>query len=170
MDEKTANFELLEPSQPDSLIPDSPIEPWMTVVAALVVLAMLVYLKFRKTPATALDPTALRNAAYAEAIAKLGSISGVIPARETAVLCSMTLRKYLSTAAGDPALFETHEETISRHDLLTALSTEARSAAVEGFSRLASLKYSKNPPAAEPLAIVADASTLLKTLHHGFSA
>ncbi len=170
MDEKTANFELLEPKNPESLIPDSRIEPWMTVVAALLVLGLLLFLKFRKKSSPALNHVTIRNAAYTEASARLDAIGNQTPAREAAVIASMTLRKYLSVAAGDPALFETHEETISRHDVLSELSPEARSAAVDGFSRLAALKYSKEESHIEAVAIAADAATLLKTLHHGFSA
>jgi len=41
------------------------------------------------------------------------------------VLASLILREYLSSAAGDPALFETHEEFISRHDALQSLTPDA---------------------------------------------
>jgi hypothetical protein len=90
--------------------------------------------------------------------------------RNAAVLASLILRKYLSIAAGDPALYETHEEFVARHDALSALAAEARAATAEGFGRLAALKYAPEIPAAAEEEVIAQARTLLETLHHGFAA
>ena len=57
------------------------------------------------------------QAAFAEACAAMAAIS-TADVRDAAVLSSLILRKYLATAAGDPALFETHEEFVARHDAL----------------------------------------------------
>jgi hypothetical protein len=88
--------------------------------------------------------------------------------REAAVQCSLILRHYLSVAANDPALFETHEEFISRHDSLKALTELARAACEAGFARLASLKYSAGFPDINPPEVVTESQALLETLHHGF--
>ena len=66
-------------------------------------------------------------------------------------------------------MFETHEEFISRHDSLQALTAEARAAAEAAFTRLASLKYAEEIPDDDPAEVIADARKLLETLHQGFT-
>ncbi len=166
MNEKSGNFELLEPVSPESLVPDSWVEPWMIVVAVLLVIALLAVLIFKKKPVASIDPRAVREAARAEAAAALDLI-GSLPARQAAVQASLILRKYLSVAAGDPALFETHEEYISRHEALKNFSEEARESASLGFSSLAAMKYAADTPAMPTSQVISGSHTLLKTLHHG---
>ena len=170
MNEKPGTFELLEPAAPESLIPASPVEPWMIVLAVLVVLAgvVLAYFLMRKR-AVAPDPRFLRQAAREEAVAALQSI-GPVPPREAAVLSSLILRKYLSVAAGDPALFETHEEYVSRHEALKDFSEEARGSAGLGFARLASMKYAADSPDLPTPAVIDGSRALLEVLHRGFRA
>jgi hypothetical protein len=97
------------------------------VVVALVVLLiltlLLIFLKRRGTPR--FDAKAAREAARTEAIHVLDGIRNVT-AREAAVQASLVLRKYLVTISGDPALFETHEETIARHRILHAFTEGVR--------------------------------------------
>ena len=83
---------------------------------------------------------------------------------------SLILRRYLSLAAEDPALFETHEEFIARNDALLSLSDAARAACATGFARLAACKYAPEVPAMAPATVVAEAHELLETLHRGFHA
>ncbi len=163
------NFELLEPPSPDALIPDSPVETWMIVVAALVVLAIIALVVFRKKKAAVVDPLAIRITAYNEAKNALRNLhaSGT---RDAAVQCSLIVRKYLSTAAADPALFETHEETLARHGVLAGFTETARSAASAGFSRLAALKYAADVPDVATEEVIGKSTELLETLHGGFSA
>ncbi len=169
MKAKSVSFELMEPVHPEALVPDSQVEPWMlpSAVALLLVLALcLIFWKRKKlTP----DPHALRNAAYLDAVTSLDKIN-VTQGRDAAVLTSLILRKYLSSAANDPALFETHEEFISRHDGLKAFTPDARQAAEAAFARLASLKYAASVPDTAPLLVVDECRLLLETLHHGFAA
>ncbi len=167
MDEKSGSFELLEPSSPEVLVPDSWLEPWMMAVAVALLGVALAVLIFKRKKAAAPDPLATRRAAYAEAAAALQEI-GTVPARDAAVRSSLILRQYLSTAAGDPALFETHEETISRHDALKDFSEEARTATSRGFARLAAFKYATEIPDSKSGEVVAESRELLETLHHGF--
>jgi hypothetical protein len=170
MEEKTATFELMEPRSPESLVPNPWVEPWMIIIAVILMLVALgaVWFFMRKK-SVPVDPRALREAARAEAAAALDAI-GEIPAREAAVVSSLVLRKYLSTAAGDPALFETHEETISRHEAFKSFSDEARSSASIGFSRLAAIKYSAVVPDMNREQVVTGSRNLLEILHHGFRA
>jgi hypothetical protein len=170
MDGKTTSLELLEPASPEALVPRFGLWPWLLAAAILVIaaVALVIYLKKRR-PAAAADIVSMRKAALAEAVAVL---SGPAPetTREAAVTSSLVLRKYLAAAAGDPALFETHEEFVSRRDSLQTLTPAARAAAEEGFTRLAALKYAPEIPEAAPAQVIAESRALLETLHHGFAA
>lgn len=167
MNETPTSFELQEPASPEALVPDFWIEPWMLALAIGVILIILtvILLKSKKTPK--FDPQAARLAAHAEATAALAQISPQSP-RDTAIQSSLILRKYLAAAAGDPALFETHEEYVARHEALKNFSDESRQAAGLTFSRLASLKYAAEIPATDAREVVTDSQALLKTLHLGF--
>lgn len=164
-----ANFELLDPPSPDALVPDSPVEPWMTAAAALFVLALLACLFFRKKKSPVAIRREARIAAHAEALSALDSIHPDGP-RDAAVQCSLILRKYLSIAAGDPALFETHEETLSRHEAFAGFTDDARRAASTAFSRLAALKYAPTVPDVLTNDVIHESRALLETLHLGFQA
>jgi hypothetical protein len=170
MNEKTTTYELLEPVSPETLVPNSWVEPWMIVTAlvALLILVGGVWLLTRKK-AGPLDPRLAREAARAEAAAALDKI-GEVPPREAAVVSSLVLRKYLATATGDPALFETYEETISRHEALKDFSEEARGSATIGFTRLAAIKYSPEDSDMETPQVVAGSRNLLEILHTGLRA
>ncbi len=74
MNEKPDNFELLEPPSPEALIPDPWLEPWMIAVAAVVVLALLALVIFRKKKTPAEVRFEARNAAYAEAKSALEKV------------------------------------------------------------------------------------------------
>lgn len=169
MNEKSGSFELMEPPSPEALVPDSRVEPWMVAAAVLLVLGVMALLLFKKKNSVPFNPQAARDAAHAEATTALGKISST-HAREAAVQTSLILRKYLSLAAGDPALFETHEETLSRHEAFKDFSDEARKAAGTGFNRLASLKYAADVPDVATADVISESHALLEILHRGFKA
>lgn len=158
----------MDPGAPESLVPDNGLWPWFVVAAVVSLLAIALMVFVRKKKA-AVNPLAARNAAFAEAIAALANQT-TDDTRSAAVQSSLILRRYLSVAAADPALFETHEEFISRHDALQALTPEARAATETGFTRLAALKYAPEIPGTAPADVIADSRSLLETLHHGFAA
>lgn len=171
MDGDPPKLELMEPASPEALVPTYELWPGLTAAAIAVILLLLLlllWLLLKKRKPASTNLLALRKAAFNEARSDLENITPT-SSRETAVLTSLILRKYLSTAANDPALFETHEEFISRHDSLQALTPETRSAVESGFTRLASLKYAPEIPAADPADVIADARKLLETLHQGFA-
>jgi hypothetical protein len=166
---QTHGFELLEPPSPVPLLPQHALWPWLLGggVALLFLIAAVFFLTRKKV--RAVDPKALREAAFRDACAAL-SEAAAPDAREAATISSLVIRKYLCSAAGDPALFETHEEFVSRHGALAVLTNEARSAASSGFTRLAALKYAPEIPQAEPAHVIAESRALLETLHRGFAA
>ncbi len=157
----------MEPASPEALMPEHGLWPWFLVAAAVMVaVALLTHFTRRRKP---FDSHAVRDAAFVEASTALAATT-TDNARDAAVQSSLILRKYLASAAGDPALFETHEEFVSRHDALLALTPEARAATETGFTRLAALKYAPEIPDAVPAEVVAESRALLETLHHGFAA
>ena len=166
MNEKSGNFELLEPRSPESLVPDSWVEPWMIILLAIVALGLIAIWIFRKKSRSAPTLLGIRTLAHAEATAALDGIAEVTP-REAAVRSSLILRKYLSIVAKDPALFETHEEYVARHEALKNFSDEAREATRLGFARLAAIKYSPASPDLETLQVISGSRNLLEILHHG---
>lgn len=167
MDGNAQRFELMEPASPESLVPDYGLWPWFAAAAAvLIVISALVWLlKSRKAKP---DSLSIRNTAFSEAETALASAI-TETARDAAVRASLILRKYLSAAARDPALFETHEEFIGRRDSLQELTADARAAAEAGFIRLAALKYAPETPDALPQDVIRDSRALLETLHRGFA-
>ena len=168
MTQEPPTLELQAGPSPEALLPDHGLWPWWLAAALLVLAAAALIILIRRRR-VAHDPGAVRIAAWRAALAALDEISSGDP-REAAVQSSLILRKYLSAAAADPALFETHEEFLSRRDSLAALTPEVRQAAQAAFERLAALKYAPVPPAADAAAIIADARSLLESLHHGFTA
>ena len=170
MNESQAALELMEPASPEALLPDHGLWQWPAAITALLlliaVIAFLIWKLSRPRPETRY---ALREAAYRDALAAIDSID-CEQARAAAVQASLILRKYLATAAADPALFETHEEFLSREDALQALFPDTRTAAAAGFSRLASCKYAPDDPNETASAIVAESRELLQTLHSGFAS
>jgi hypothetical protein len=165
MPDDVTQLRLAEPPPVQPLLPE-PI-PWIAPTAALLLALLLALLwsvlrKHRSKP----DPAAARKAAYRQARAALESIRDADP-REAATRCSLALRHYLSGAGGDPALFETHEEFSSRTDALAKLAPAARQEARDQLARLVQWKYRPAAAHADAGQVVADASRLLETLHHG---
>jgi hypothetical protein len=170
MTASATNLELRDVPLPDPLIPTHGFWPWWMAAGLLVLLVLMVWRLLHPRRPAVVDLAQIRSQAHAEALAALDAAELAVGSREAAVEASLILRKYLSRAAADPALFETHEEFISRHDALSAINAPARSAASRGFSQLALLKYGPVEPSAKPAEILADARALLQTLHQGFAA
>jgi hypothetical protein len=168
MPETDPRLQFAAPPSPEALLPAYGLWPWWVAGGMLLLLAIVAIIRTRRKK-TVYDPVAARNAAFQEALAAMKEASAENP-REAAVKTSLILRRYLSTAASDPALFETHEEFISRHDALQALTPDARHATESGFSRLAALKYAPETPEADPKTVIAESTSLLQTIHIGFAA
>jgi len=169
MEEKAPapNLQLQEPLSPESLVPAVDLT-WLWIgLAAFALIVVLAILLRKKRGAAPPDPKAARLAAYRNALKAFENLQAPT-AREAAVQSSLILRRFLADAAGDPSLFETHEEFISRQNALNALSPEARDACAQGFNQLARLKYAPRVQAEDPVTVVADSRQLLETLNKGF--
>ena len=169
MTAEPATLELREVAPPEPLLPDFGLWPWWIVAGTTLLLVLVIFRLMRRRKSVAVDPVKLREAAYREAEAALTAVTAGSP-RDAAVQASLVVRKYLSVAARDPALFETHEEFIARHGALEALNDQTRAAAGEGFARLAALKYAPGDPGTDAAGVVAESHRLLRTLHQGFAA
>jgi hypothetical protein len=137
----------------------------MIGLGVVMLVVAIVKLCTRKKP---IDPVTLRQQAYQRALQAFNDATAA-DGREAATQASLILRRYLATASGDPALFETPEEFIARRDSLKSLAEEAREAAREQFDRLAALKYSKDVRSAESAPIFESSRALLETLHRAFA-
>ena len=167
MADDNVTFELKEPVPPQALLPHDYSQAAWLAAAALAVLLCLAWLIRWQRRHRSKNPQSRRILAYKEAAAALERIKAA-NARAAAVQTSLILRRFLSLAADDPALFETHEEFIARHDALQPLTETARAACAAGFARLAAFKYAPAVPDLEAAAVVADARGLLEILHLGF--
>ncbi len=165
-DASSHGLELMPPAPPDALLPDAALWPWL-VAAAIAVLVILAIRRVLSHPPPTTARRSVRDVARAVAANALATPMG--DPRETAVQSSLILRRYLTAAAGDPALYETHEEWVARHDALQVLTADARAAALNGFERLAALKYAPSSSGIAAEAVLTDARQLLETLHHGFT-
>ncbi|WAC18176.1 hypothetical protein OVA24_13110 [Luteolibacter sp. SL250] len=167
MEEKAPNLQLQEPVLPESLVPAMDLTwVWITIAAFVVLTAVIILIGKRKKK-NRIDPLALRRAAYRTAVKSFESTTAD-DARDAAVKSSLILRRFLSDAVGDPALFETHEEFITRRDSLEKLTPPAREAATGAFAKLARVKYAPEIPSDDPAVILAEGRLLLDTLNGGF--
>ena len=177
MSERSTGLELMEGGPPEALLPAVGLWPWfalggglLAMVLALVMLGVVLRKRRRAT-----DPQAARKAAYREAKTRLDAmVPGDV--REQAVVCSLTVRKYLSMAAGDPSLFETQEEFSGRTGGaevlaglagLAGLDASARGEVLAWFARLAEIKYAPVAGGAEAAAVLDGSRRVLDLLEGG---
>ena len=153
----------LVPAEP--LLPDPvlPLWVWLAVAGGILLLLALAWLLLRRRPTGMVNPVKVREEAYRRAAAELASPTGG-SMQEAATKISLVLRRYLAVVAGDPALFETHEEFVARHESLASYPVDLRQTAAEGFSHLARLKYGREAEG-DPAALFSSARQLLDRLH-----
>ena len=107
------------------------------VVLVLLAAAALIYIKHRRKPAT--EP---EESPEETALKSLQALRAVQPdIRECSLQLSMILRRYLTGATQDPALFETHEEFSSRLNALAAIPADCQYATRVLLEKLAEMKY-----------------------------
>ncbi len=164
MDEKENSFELVESRDAIDLVPRWEPQAWWYFAAAVFVVALVVMVLLMKRKKSLADPHREKREAYAEAKKDFGLVEGA-GVRDAAIRVSVILRRYLAKSMGEPSLFETHEEFVSRHDALKDLPEDVRDAVGRFFSRLAALKYAPVPPDEEPAGITASGLELLERIH-----
>jgi len=158
-------FTLREPIPADPYLP-APGPPWWIWAAAalfvlLLVAAIVVAIRrHRKSGASGPDPEQARR----NALAALSRIDASAPPARLATEVSLILRRFLAEAFGDPALFETHEEFLSRHDALADLPPGQHDALARIFATLVRLKYSPVPPDTDAAPLIESARGILSSL------
>lgn len=165
MEEKANSLELAESRDAIGLVPTWEPQLWWFFAAAAViaVAVVLLILLLRKKPKV--DLLKEKREAYQEAKTAFGAKESG-DARENAILVSMILRRYLAKSMKEPALFETHEEFVARHDGLKDLTEEVRSAVGAFFSKLAAVKYAPDDIAVgEAQGTHAEGAALLERIH-----
>lgn len=164
--ESNAAMELRDLVPAEPLLPDPRLPVWvwflLAIVTIVLVAGLILFLR-RKKKLAAADPRAAIEAAYRQATAELAEAPGG-SIQVVATHISVTLRRYLAAACSDPALFETHEEFISRHAALSGYPEELRNETAAGFSHLAKLKYGKDA-SGDSDALMSGARKLLDRLH-----
>lgn len=151
----------LVPAEP--LLPPPGLPWWASLAIGAAVVALVGLVAFlRRAKRRKTDPARAREDAYRAALADLESPATGM--QEAATRVSVALRRYLAAVAGDPALFETHEEFVARHQALSGYPEELRKSAAEGFSHLARLKYGREA-SGDPAALFSAARQLLDRLH-----
>ena len=140
MAESKTNLELAESWDAMDLVPNWELEWWWIAIAgfALIFFILLAYFIFRKTKA--FDPTKAKREAYQEALTELEKIDDSL-GKDNVILVSLVIRKYLAKSMNEPALYETHEEFIGRHDAIHDLDEELKFKITNYFSELAAMKY-----------------------------
>ncbi|MDX1680640.1 MAG: DUF4381 family protein [Akkermansiaceae bacterium] len=158
------DLQLIEPPSHEGLMPITLGWQWWTAIAIAVLGLMgIAWLLWTRHKSTQNDPGRAHREATREALAALATCSSE-STREAATECSLILRRYLAKLTGDPALFETHEEWISRHDALQDMSETTRGEIHEQLSRLAGWKYSPDEASIEPAEVVEQSRRLVQTL------
>jgi hypothetical protein len=158
-DSKT-KFELAESHEAMDLVPNWQMEWWYIVlaVAILVILILLGYLFLKKSKIQ--DPNYVKRQAYQEALAGFGKLDASI-GKENVIIVSLVLRQYLAKVMNEPALYETHEEFIGRHDAIKNLSEDLKIEITDHFSKLAAIKYGPDEGTVTDVEMLKQASIII---------
>ena len=157
------NFELVEGNEAIRMVPALEPHLWWFFSGVILIFGILgCFLLIRKKRVVH-DPSRLRHEAYEQARAALAQVSA--EDLESAIEVSFILRRYLSLSFEEPALFETHEELISRHDALSAFPDNLRREIGDFFAKLASCKYTLGDTSENFAEITVEGTALLERMH-----
>jgi hypothetical protein len=165
MEKKGKSLELAESRDAIDLVPTWDPQLWwvFAAVAVIAAIVLLVVLLLRSKPVV--DASQEKREAYLEAKAALSEDEVTEPG-ESAIRVSMILRRYLARSMNEPALFETHEEFIARHDGLKDLPDTLKSEVGDFFSKLAADKYAPDDHVSiEANTTHAEGAALLERIH-----
>ena len=162
MNESPTPLILHEPPLQESLLPAS--IPWLWIVLGTCILIMLATLIFALAKRRkSIDPATARRAALAQALREIEEAAS-FPPRISALQTSLAIRRYMSTAAGDPSLFETHEEFLARHPAITLWPPATIDSLVTTLKHLAEMKYRPLEDSRTAADILTESRALLQSL------
>lgn len=163
MDETKPSLELRDIPDVTPLLPRAwwPWWVWLSIAVGLL-LFILIILMLRRSKTS---ESSKRLQAYQDAMASLDAAKSITNAVALATSLSLTLRRYLAVALGDPSLYETHEELLARHAAFSALPDPLRHAMGEYFSTLCRYKYAPCEDAVDLSLLVPQATSLLQQIH-----
>jgi hypothetical protein len=165
MEEKGKSLELAESRDALELVPTWDPQLWWVFAAVAVIVAVVLFVLFLLRKKPVFDAFKEKREAYLEAKAALAG-GYAEPPRESAISVSMILRRYLARSMNEPALFETHEEFIARHDGLKNLPDDLKSEVAMFFSKLAAAKYAPDDIVTpEATSTHAEGAALLERIH-----
>ncbi len=165
MEEKSKSFELAESREAIDLVPTWDPQLWWIFAAfiVIVIIVFLVALLLRKK--SVFDASKEKSEAYLEAKVAFSECDELGP-RESAIRVSMILRRYLARSMNEPALYETHDEFIARHDGLKDLPNDLKCGVAALFSKLAAVKYAPDDIVnVEAHSTTAEGGSLLERIH-----
>ena len=156
-------YQLRDAIPADPFLPGPEIPWWIWILVALAaigVAALLIGILRRPKHRPLVDLSAARR----KALAALEAIDPSNRAAEVATEISLLLRRFLADTLGDPALFETHEEFLSRQATLDGLPDDQRQQTRNHFATLARLKYGPDTET-DTSSLLTEARNLLQNLN-----
>ncbi|MBC7979313.1 MAG: hypothetical protein H7Y36_01975 [Armatimonadetes bacterium] len=167
MAETDDNFELIEQSNTMDLVPQWEPEAWWFFAGGSVLVAIVLLYLFLRKNRVAIDPEKERYEAYRDAKVALDAMEPE-SMHEIAGSVSLVLRRYLARRMNEPALYETHEEFVGRHEGLKDLPDGVRAEVGDFFGTLAAVKYAPDNVAnLTGAALKQSGLNLLEKMHHG---
>ena len=165
MDASQVDIRFVEPSATDALMPTS--LTWeMLIIAGLLLLVALIitWIVWHRRQKTVVGSHNRIKRAHNEA---LGALAACPTESRTPVAteCSLIMRRYLAVVTSDPALFETHEEWIARHDAVESFSQPLTADIHQLFEQLAEWKYTPTNHGDEPAIMVDRSRKLLEAIN-----
>jgi len=163
MEESSPSLELRDIPDVAPLLPHAwwPWWVWLSIAGTLLLLWWLIRHLRQRQPSQA----SLRLKAYEEAMQTLEAAKSLADPVSRSTALSLALRRYLAVAFSDPALYETHEELLARHEAFGALPDTLRHALAEHFSTLCRYKYAPCEEVVDLSLLIPQATTLLQQIH-----
>lgn len=163
MEEAPPSLELRDIPDVAPLLPHAwwPWWVWLAIAVAFILPWWLIRHLGNKPPSQA----SLRLMAYKDAMQSLEAAKSLADPVSRTTALSLALRRYLAVAFSDPALYETHEELLARHEAFGALPDSLRHALGEHFSTLCRYKYAPCEKVVDLSLLIPQATTLLQQIH-----
>lgn len=170
MDPSTEDVRFIEPPSTDELIPSSlGWEIWLIMTGALLVVMLAAWFIWRQGQRSGQASINIHQEAHAEAISALAACTSEEP-NPVATECSLVLRRYMAKVTDDPALFETHEEWLSRHEAIEPFGDSIKEQIHSLFSQLAEWKYTPAGHGETPNIMIERSRDLLEAIHEEVTA